>query len=356
MGNCTPKPPKAPLQEAHPVGSAVAAAPPMAGPAPTPAGRRPPVCLYGPAGCPQMARVRIGLLYKNVAVEFYAAADGPVVEDGGEKVAGSPEAILRWAEERFPGPAIVGKAAPPPPPGVAVAVAVQHRSIERHLERMVRWGEAMAAGGGGRPAEGRKGSPSPRMEARKFGRIYSQLAELMMEHAQMEERVVFPVIDRADRDICRAANQEHAKELPIMNGIKEDIKSVVVLDPGGAAHQEALLNLSLRLRLLQERCREHFAEEERELLPLLEELTAEEPAAAVEQLVEVMEATHGHLFNLLISGLLPHEAMQYIEVLCRCRDRQRVAAMLRPLEARLDAAGTTTTKSLGGLLKATPHH
>lgn len=52
-------------------------------------------------------------------------------------------------------------------------------------------------------------------------------------------------------EICRAANEEHAKELPIMNGIKEDIKSVVVLAPGGAAHQEALLNLSLRLRLLQ---------------------------------------------------------------------------------------------------------
>ncbi|CAA6663755.1 unnamed protein product [Spirodela intermedia] len=341
MGNCTPKPPKAPLQEAHPVGSAVAAAPPMAGPAPTPAGRRPPVCLYGPAGCPQMARVRIGLLYKNVAVEFYAAADGPVVEDGGEKVAGSPEAILRRRPAAAGGGGGGGGAAP------------EHREAPGEDGAV---GEAMAAGGGGRPAEGRKGSPSPRMEARKFGRIYSQLAELMMEHAQMEERVVFPVIDRADRDICRAANQEHAKELPIMNGIKEDIKSVVVLDPGGAAHQEALLNLSLRLRLLQERCREHFAEEERELLPLLEELTAEEPAAAVEQLVEVMEATHGHLFNLLISGLLPHEAMQYIEVLCRCRDRQRVAAMLRPLEARLDAAGTTTTKSLGGLLKATPHH
>lgn len=107
----------------------------------------------------------------------------------------------------------------------------------------------------------------------------------------------------------------------------------------------------------KERCREHFAEEERELLPLLEELTAEEPAAAAaEQLVEVMEATHGHLFNFLISGLLPHEAMQYIDVLCRCSDRQRVAAMLGPLEARLDAAGTAATKSLGGLLKATPHH
>lgn len=199
MGNCTPKPPKAPLEEVHPASTAP---PPVAAAvAAGPARKRPTVCLYGPAGCPQMARLRIGLLYKNVAVQFYAAGDGPVVEEGGEKVAGSPEAILRWAEERFPGPAIVGKAgAAPPGVAVAVAVAVQHRSMERHLERMVRWGEAMAAGGGGgagRAADGRRGSP--RMEARKFGRSYSQLAELMMEHAQMEERVVFPIIDRADR-------------------------------------------------------------------------------------------------------------------------------------------------------------
>lgn len=35
-----------------------------------------------------------------------------------------------------------------------------------------------------------------------------------------------------------------------MNGIKEDIKSIIVLDSGKPTYQEALLNLSKRLKTL----------------------------------------------------------------------------------------------------------
>lgn len=49
------------------------------------------------------------------------------------------------------------------------------------------------------------------------------------------------------------ANEEHARDLPIMNGIKEDIKSIGVLDSGSPAYQEALLSLSTRLSSLQVR-------------------------------------------------------------------------------------------------------
>ena len=51
--------------------------------------------------------------------------------------------------------------------------------------------------------------------------------------------------------LCKASNEEHARDLPIMNGIKEDIKSTVVLDVGSSVCQEALSNLSKRLKLLQ---------------------------------------------------------------------------------------------------------
>lgn len=51
--------------------------------------------------------------------------------------------------------------------------------------------------------------------------------------------------------LCKASNEEHARDLPIMNGIKEDIKSAVVLDLGSSVCQEALSNLSKRLKLLQ---------------------------------------------------------------------------------------------------------
>lgn len=51
--------------------------------------------------------------------------------------------------------------------------------------------------------------------------------------------------------LTKAANEEHARDLPIMNGIKEDIKTVGVLDSGSPDYQEALYNISSRLKKLQ---------------------------------------------------------------------------------------------------------
>lgn len=39
----------------------------------------------------------------------------------------------------------------------------------------------------------------PKMELREFGRFYAQLHELLVEHAQVEERVIFPVLEKAKR-------------------------------------------------------------------------------------------------------------------------------------------------------------
>nr|XP_027102583.1 uncharacterized protein LOC113723811 [Coffea arabica] len=100
-----------------------------------------------------------------------------------------------------------------------------------------------------------------RMEMNKFGRNYGQLMEVMLEHARMEERVVFPILDKADRGLSKAANEEHARDLPIMNGIKEDIKSIGVLDLGSPVYQEALFNLANRFKMLKNNC-QHFEEEE----------------------------------------------------------------------------------------------
>lgn len=68
---------------------------------------------------------------------------------------------------------------------------------------------------------------------------------------------IFYALNKADNDdddddagICKAANEEHARHLPIMNGIKEDIKSIGVLDNGSPAYQEAFSNLSKRLKSL----------------------------------------------------------------------------------------------------------
>lgn len=51
--------------------------------------------------------------------------------------------------------------------------------------------------------------------------------------------------------LSKAAKEEHARDLPLMNGIKEVIKSAGVLDAGSPGYREALSNLSTRLKALQ---------------------------------------------------------------------------------------------------------
>lgn len=51
--------------------------------------------------------------------------------------------------------------------------------------------------------------------------------------------------------LCKAAQAEHAKDLPMLNGIKEDIKSIGVLDTGSPLYQEALSNLAERFKMLK---------------------------------------------------------------------------------------------------------
>nr|ACU20125.1 unknown [Glycine max] len=121
----------------------------------------------------------------------------------------------------------------------------------------------------------------------------------MMEHAQMEETILFPLFDKADRGLAKVAKEEHARDLPLMNGIKEVIKSVGVLDSGSPDYHEALCSLPTRLKSLQGQCKQHFAEEEVELLPLMKalELSKEQEVSALEQCFEVMQGTHNRLLK-----------------------------------------------------------
>lgn len=74
---------------------------------------------------------------------------------------------------------------------------LQHKSMTWHVERMVRWAEDLATRGGRKAVDLKMGSW--RMEMRKFGKSYSEVLEVMMEHARMEETVLFPILDAADR-------------------------------------------------------------------------------------------------------------------------------------------------------------
>ncbi|XP_019151352.1 PREDICTED: uncharacterized protein LOC109148057 [Ipomoea nil] len=306
---------------------------------------QPTVKLYGAPFGIETYYIRFALLYKPVSLKFLPSDrhDTPVIEYKSDSVSGSPEVMVQFLDAKFPEPQLlkgsVGGWYGETTPLLVWVVTLQHRSILWHLDRMVRWADDLSARGGktrGDPAMG-----SPRMEIRKFGRSYSQLLELLQEHAQMEEKVVFPILEKADRGLCKAANEEHARDLPVMNGIKEDIKSVGVLDSGDPVYQEALSNLSTRLKTLQEHSKQHFKEEERELLPLLEaaELSKLQQVSAMEQCLDTMHGTHSHLFRFFMEGLLPQDAMQYMDMITKCGDKDHVSKMFRLVVEKENSLG-----------------
>ncbi|KAF5729403.1 hypothetical protein HS088_TW21G01568 [Tripterygium wilfordii] len=299
------------------------------------------VRLYGSATSTLTAYIRFALVCKAVTVRFVPTGSTtifgpelPFLEVGSDIVSGPRETLIRYIDTKFPQPPQLVDSLDgfdEPVTLIARALMLQHRSLLWHLERMVRWVLDLTTRGGKKIVDPTVGSP--RMEFRKFWNSYSNLLELMLEHAQMEERIVFSILDKADRGICKVANEEHARDLPIMNGIKEDIKAIGVLDSGSAARQEALSNLCTRLKSLQERCKEHFKEEERDVLPLIEalELSKEKQMGVLEKCFAVMQLTHSRLFSFLVEGLLPLEAMQYLDLIISCRGEEEAASTLNKI-------------------------
>ncbi|KAK9078712.1 hypothetical protein SSX86_002769 [Deinandra increscens subsp. villosa] len=338
-------------------------------PAPSPAPAKLPVVrLYGSPSNPATSYIRFALLYKPVTL-IYAPSETPdfgfqtpVIQYGSDVISGSSVTILRYLDAKFPKPMLLsnwsggacdwsGGAWNETIPAVVAAAVLQHRSLVWHLERMVRWAEDLAARGGrskGDPVMG-----SARMEVKKCAKSYSQLLEVMLEHAQMEEKIVFPVLEREDRGLSKSANEEHARDLPLMNGIKEDIKTIIVLDSGSSSCQDALFTLSTRLKLLQENCKQHFEEEERGILPLMEaaELTQGQQERLLEQSLDVMPGTHSHLLKFFMEGLLPQEAMLYLDLITRCTDKDRAGSIYRFLVEEHDGKRNEGRPTMALLLK-----
>lgn len=166
------------------------------------------VRLYGSPISPHTAYIRFALQHKGVPVKFTPSiSDPPLIEIGSERVSGTRESLLQYIEAKFPhaplvppGKRVVEEGAKP---WVVTLTALQHHSMTWHVERMVRWSEDLSARGGKRRSVGIDPSVgTPRMEVKKFGRSYSQLLEMMLEHAQMEERVLFPILNSADPGLC----------------------------------------------------------------------------------------------------------------------------------------------------------
>ncbi|EOA24305.1 hypothetical protein CARUB_v10017546mg [Capsella rubella] len=290
------------------------------------------VRLCGPPNSLVTSYLRFALLHKKVPLRFVPSEDQkPTIQVGSETVSGSQDVLLRYIEDKFPEPRLMIwkfnlEGFDEATPLIVRAVWLQHRSMLWHIERMLRWSEDLAARGGKRAVDPSVGTP--KMEIRKFAKSYTHLQELMVEHAQMEERILFPVLESVDRGMCKSANEEHGRELPMMNGIKEDIKSIGVLDSGICS--EALSSLASRFKSLQMMCKAHFEEEEKDLLPMVEaaEMGKEKQKKLMNQGLEVMRETHSNSFDFLLEGLTPQEAMQYLDLLMKFGDPSLISSFL----------------------------
>eukprot|EP00250_Pteridium_aquilinum_P014693 c22142_g1_i1 orf=488-1969(+) len=221
-----------------------------------------------------------------------------------------------------------------PPPLVSMTL-LQHQSILRHFEKIVLTIDELILGAKqpSRAVDPVKGSLA--MQIKKLSASYSLLLQFMLEHAQMEERIIFPALEKADRGLTKSANQSHARDLPVMNGIKEDFKSVVALEQGSMGRKEALLTVATRVRDLKAHTIEHFQEEETELLPLLNAagVGSKQQAALVGKCVEIMESTHARMFSFLLSGLHPHQIHQYLNLLQKSLEESNKVFLARMMTA-----------------------
>ncbi|XP_002980645.2 uncharacterized protein LOC9656266 [Selaginella moellendorffii] len=234
-------------------------------------------------------------------------------------------------------------------PAVAYTV-LQHLSIVRHLERLVDVSDGVRDfyHGQGKSKQKKKSKPQVAQRGstmiqvgiatklKNAARDYDRLLALMQEHAQMEEKVIFPALEKAERGVTKFANEDHARDFPMMNGVREDIKTVMVLEQGSFSHIEALSALADKLRTLKGSTVKHFLDEERELLPSLEVagVDARKQELLMADGLSLMGASHSHLLPYLLSALLPHEIHQYMVLLQRSfREQQgkveRVVTILR---------------------------
>lgn len=175
MGNCSPKPI---TRSEYP---------------PKPKTRSPspdPIRLHGCDSCPVAARIRIALLYKSIPVDLVPLPNPlnrPFLQLGSETLDAPADSLLRCIDARFAGaPEAAVEWEQGTMEAAAAAVRLQHRSMERHAAALERWARDLVAGKRGIGGKGRG-----------IGDWYGKAMEMMLEHAQMEETFLFPLLDRA---------------------------------------------------------------------------------------------------------------------------------------------------------------
>jgi hypothetical protein len=225
MGNCSPSPRRRrPTEPASPPLNRTASAPTAAAGGGTPVSpfalaRSPSmsdatvnaedgnvVRVYGSDGCPVAWRLRVSLLYKAAAPLHFTPSEAaplgrPVLRlsAADPELTGSIEELLRQVDDRFEGKPRVAPPERPRPTSTSAAeevaelVRLQHRSAERHLEGVAAKVAEMATKGK-KMGKGRNFVEGA--EVRRLGKWYGDAMEVMLEHARMEEILIFPDLQR----------------------------------------------------------------------------------------------------------------------------------------------------------------
>ncbi|KAJ7565914.1 hypothetical protein O6H91_02G080800 [Diphasiastrum complanatum] len=200
-----------------------------------------------------------------------------------------------------------------PSPVIVNLTCLQHRSISCHLQSLVDLARNILEHK--TEINGHTtGRTQMQLQLKMLWKGYCNTLELMQEHAQMEERFIFPLLEEAAKGIIETVFGAHAKELPVMNGIREDIKAVMSIDLSSSFSNEAMTSVVRRLQTLQIYTAEHFYEEEIKLLPLLiaSSLGSKEQQDQVHTCVTIMESSHAHLLPYLLVGLQTYEIFLYL--------------------------------------------
>ena len=70
------------------------------------------------------------------------------------------------------------------------------------------------------------------------------------------------------------------------------------------------------------------------MLPYIEatELSKPRQRKVLEQSLDSMQGTHSRLFNFFLEGLLPVDAMHYLDLVAMCHDEERMSSMLQMID------------------------
>ena len=108
----------------------------------------------------------------------------------------------------------------------------------------------------------------------EMARIFEEVKKEITNHAQIEEEVFYPAVERAEDDDAEELIREAREEHRIVTMILEELSGLTVDDEQFCA----------KMKVLKDNILHHAAEEETEIFPVFEDLEKEEQDRVTDEL------------------------------------------------------------------------